>query len=78
MQFFSFYLMIWGVRGYTVDRLAAILVLTSFAIGMTALALLMLKRIDPIQYGALALASFVVIIALVLRWRSQSSAKVRT
>ena len=70
MPFFSFYLLIWGVRGYTVDRLAAVLVLTSFAIGTASVGLLLLKRIDTTQYAALALVSLVVTLGLVMRWRS--------
>jgi hypothetical protein len=74
--FFSFYLLIWGVREQAVDRPAALMVLTSTAIGIAALVLLMLRRIDAIQYAALALASFVVIVGLVMRWRwSESSAR---
>jgi hypothetical protein len=76
MPFFSFYLLIWGARGQAVDRPAALMVLTSTAIGIAALVLLMLRRIDAIQYAALALASFVVIVGLVMRWRwSESSAR---
>jgi hypothetical protein len=52
---------------------AALLVLASFAIGAAALALLLLKRIDPTQYAALMLASLVALFALALRWRSESS-----
>jgi hypothetical protein len=73
MPLFSFYLLIWGVRGYAADRFAAILVLLSFAIGIGAFLLLNLKRIDPAQYAALVLASLVVVIGLVLRWRSSES-----
>jgi hypothetical protein len=69
LPFFTFYLLLRGVRG-AVDRPAAFLVLLSFAIGMAALALLMFKRIDALQYGACALASLVVTAALVLRWRA--------
>ena len=75
---FSFYLMIWGVRGHAMDRLTALLVLLSFAIGAGALALLNLKRIDATQYAALVLASLAVVFALVMRWRSESSAEART
>jgi hypothetical protein len=78
MPFFSFYLLIWGVRGHAVDRLAALLVLVSFAIGTASVALLLLKRIDATQYGALALAYLVVVFGLVLRWRSESLAEART
>ena len=78
LPFFTFYLLIWGARGSAVDRLAALLAMMSFAIGTAALALLMLHRIDPAQYGALVLASLVVVVGLVLRWRSESSAEART
>jgi hypothetical protein len=30
---FMFYLLIWGVRGHAIDRVAALLVLLSFLIG---------------------------------------------
>jgi hypothetical protein len=74
LPFFSFYLLIWGVRGHAVDRLAALLVLTFTAIGMAAVVLLMMKRIDAIQYAVLELASLVVIAGVVVRWRwSESS-----
>jgi hypothetical protein len=78
MPFFSFYLLIWGARGHPVDRLAAALVLTLFVLGTGAIALLLLKRIDPAQYTVLCLASLVVIFGLVLRWRSEASAEART
>jgi hypothetical protein len=78
MPFFSFYLLIWGVRGHAVDRVAALLVLMSFAMGAGAIGLLLLKRIDATQYAGLALASLVVVFGLVMRWRSGSSAEVRT
>ena len=78
LPFFSFYLLIWGVRGHVVDRLAALLVLLSFAIGTGALVLLNLRRIDATQYAALVLASLVVVFALVMRWRSESSKEART
>lgn len=78
LPFFNFYLLIWGVRGHAVDRLAALLVLTFFAMGSGAIALLLLKRIDPTLYAALALASLVVVFGLVMRWRSESSAEART
>jgi hypothetical protein len=71
LPFFTFYLLIWGVRGYAVDRLAALLVLTMVLIGMASLALLLTHRIDPIQYAALKLASLVVVVGLVMRWRSR-------
>ena len=71
-----FYLLIWGVRGQAVDRLAALLVLLSTAIGIAGLVLLMLKRIDPIQYAVFVLAALVVTIGLVMRWRwSESSTR---
>jgi hypothetical protein len=70
VPFFSVYLLIWGVRGHAVDRLAALLAMMSFAIGIVALALLMLHRIDATQYGVLGLASLVVLFGLVMRWRS--------
>ena len=73
MPFFSFYLLIWGVRGHAVDRIAALLVLVLFAAGTAGVGLLLLKRIDTTQYAAIALASLVVVFALVMRWRSQSS-----
>ena len=60
----------WGVRGQPMDRLATLLVLMSFAIGTGAIGLLLLKRIDATQYGALALASLVVVFGLVMRWRA--------
>jgi Domain of unknown function (DUF4386) len=78
LPFFSFYLLIWGVRGHVVDRLAALLVLLSFAIGTGALVLLNLKRIDATQYAALVLASLVGVFGLVMRWRSESSKEART
>ena len=78
MPFFTFYLLIWGVRGHAVDRLAALLVLTFFAIGTAAVGLLLLKRIDTTLYAALALASLVVVFGLVIRWRSESSTEART
>jgi hypothetical protein len=73
---FTFYLLIWGVRGYAVDRFAALLFLLSFAIGAPALVLLLRDRIDAMQYAALALASFVALIGMVMRWRwSESSTR---
>jgi len=69
MPFFSFYLLIWGVRGHVVDRLAAFLVVLSFAIGTAAIVLLLLKRIDTAQYAALSLAYLLAVLGLVLRWR---------
>ena len=78
LPFFTFYLLIWGARGSAVDRIAALLAMMSFAIGTTALVLLMLHRIDATQYGALVLASLVVVFGLVLRWRSEPSAEATT
>jgi hypothetical protein len=78
MPFFSFYLLIWGVRGYAVDRLTALLVLTLFALGLVSVGLLMLHRIDTTQYALASLASLVVLFALVMRWRSAPSAEART
>lgn len=72
MPFFTFYLLIWGVRGYAVDRIAALLVLVLFAKGMAALVLLNLNRISPTQYAALSLASLGVVGLLVMRWRWES------
>ena len=74
LPLFSFYLLIWGVRGHAVDRLAALLVVLSFALGMGALVLLNLKRIDATQYAALELASLVVVVGLVMRWRGSEAA----
>jgi len=75
---FTFFLLIWGARGYVVDRLAAFLVVLSSAIGIAAFVLLNLKRIDATQYAALALASLVAIIGTVMRWRwSESSMPAR-
>jgi hypothetical protein len=71
-----YYLLIWGVRGQAVDRVAALLVLLSFVIGTGALVLLMLERIDATQYAALMLASFVVVVGLVMRWRWSESSEV--
>lgn len=74
--FFAFYLLIWGVRGYAVDRITALLVLVLVAVGIVALALLMGNRIDATQYAAVMLAKLVIAIGLVLRWRwSESSAR---
>jgi hypothetical protein len=78
MPLFSFYLLIWGVRGYAVDRIAALLYLGSWAIASGALVLLFLKRVDPTQYAALVLASLALVLGLVMRWRSESLAEART
>ena len=70
LPLFGFYLLIWGARGPAVDRLSAIMVLALFAAGAAGLVLLNTNRIDAMQYGAVKAASLVVVIALVLRWRS--------
>ena len=69
--FFAFYLLIWGVRGYAVDRVAALLVLVLVAAGIVALVLLMGNRIDATQYAAVMLAKLVIAIGLVMRWRHE-------
>jgi uncharacterized protein DUF4386 len=76
--FFTFYLLIWGVRGYAVDRLAALLVLTLFLMGAASTGLLMLHRIDAIQYAVVTLASLVLVFGLVMRWRSGPAAQPAT
>lgn len=78
MPFFNFYLLIWGVRGFAVDRLAALLVLMFFAIGTAALLLLLLNRVDATQYAALALASLMAVLGLVARWRSRAAASLHS
>jgi hypothetical protein len=78
MPFFTFYLLIWGVRGHVADRFAALLVLTLFAMGTGSVGLLMLHRIDATQYAVVTLASLVVLFALVMRWRSERSAPATT
>jgi hypothetical protein len=78
LPFFTFYLLIWGVRGFAVDRLAVLLVLTVFATGTAALVLLLLHRIGTSQYAALALASLVVLFGLVMRWRSEPAVGAET
>lgn len=70
LPFFTFYLLIWGVRGFDLDRLAALLALMLIAMATAATALLLLHRIDAPQYGAIKAASLVVVVALVMRWRS--------
>jgi hypothetical protein len=76
LPLFNFYLLIQGVRGYGMDRVAALLVLIFFAMGTAALVLLLLDRIDPIPYAALVLASWAVGLGLVIRWRwSESSTR---
>ena len=66
---FDFYLLIWGVRGRAVDRVAMLLVLMSTALGIGALVLLVSNRINATQYFAIKLASLLVIVGLVMRWR---------
>jgi len=78
MPFFSFYLLIWGVRGHAVDRLAALLVLTLFAMGTASVGLLLLHRINATQYAVVTLASLVVVFGLVMRWRSEPSTEAST
>jgi hypothetical protein len=73
MPFFSFYLLIWGRRGYAVDRIAALMVLTLFAMGIASVGLLLLHRIDARQYAVVTLASLVLVFGLVVRWRSEPS-----
>ena len=73
MPFFNFYLLIWGVRGHAVDRLAALLVVTIFVLGIAGVVMLLLHRINTTQYSALALTSLALVFALVMRWRSQPS-----
>ncbi len=77
MPFFSFYLLIWGARGYAVDRLAAVLVVIFFVIGTAGTGLLLLNRIAPAQYEAFVLTSLAVAIVLVMRWRSEARAESR-
>jgi hypothetical protein len=73
---FTLYLLIWGARGYALDRVATLLFLVSFTIGAVALVLLMSGRIDAIRYEAFMLASLAVLVATVLRWRwSESPAR---
>jgi hypothetical protein len=73
---FTLYLLIWGARGYALDRVATVLFLVSFAIGAVALGLLMSGRIDAIRYEAFMMASLAVLVATVLRWRwSESPAR---
>jgi hypothetical protein len=78
LPFFSFYLLIWGIRGYAVDRLAALMVLTLFAMGIASVGLLLLHRINATQYAVVTLASLVVVFGLVMRWRSEPSTEART
>jgi hypothetical protein len=69
VPFFSVYLLIWGVRGHTVDRFAAVLVLLLITIGLASLVLLFREVIDATQYAGFKLAGLVVLIGLVMRWR---------
>jgi hypothetical protein len=71
---FTTYLLIWGVRGPAVDRIAMGLFLASVAISTPALVLLMGNRIDAGQYAVLTLASMVALAGMVLRWRLAESA----
>lgn len=73
VPFFAIYLLIWGVRGYAVDRIATLMVLAQVAVGTVALVLLMGNRIDPTQYAAAMLANLVIAIGLVMRWRRMES-----
>jgi len=75
VPFFAFYLLIWGVRGDAVDRIAALLVVVLVAVGLVALVLLMGNRIDATQYGAVMLAKLVLGIGLVMRWRSEERSR---
>lgn len=72
MPFFAFYLLIWGVRGYPVDRIAAFLVLVLIAGGIVGLVLLMGNQIGATQYAGIMLAKLVLAVVLVLRWRHES------
>ena len=69
LLFFGLSLKIWGVRGYRVDRIAALLILVSIAIGIGGLVLLNLHRIEAGVYGAFVLASVVVLLGAAIRWR---------
>jgi hypothetical protein len=71
--FFAFYLLIWGVRGYAVDRAAAAMVVALFVMGLGSLVLLMSNRIDAVQYAVVVVAKLVVAIGLVMRWRREES-----
>ena len=77
LPFFTIYLLIWGVRGSAVDRLAALLALMLFAIGIGSVGMLMLHRIDTTQYAIATLATLVVVLGLVMRWRSESSTEAK-
>ena len=73
VPFFSLYLLIWGVRGYPVDRMAAVLVAVLLALGLVALVLLMGNRIDAAQYAVAMTVNLLIVIGLVLRWRRLES-----
>jgi hypothetical protein len=66
-----FYLVIRGVRGHAVDRIAAAIVAILFVLGIAGLVLLMGNRIDATQYAGVQLTKLVLAIALVLRWRHE-------
>lgn len=70
LPLFGIYFLIWGARGHALDRLAALMAVTLIALGFASLALLMLDRIDPLQYAAIKAVSLGLVVALVLRWRS--------
>jgi hypothetical protein len=71
MPFFGVYLLIWGVRGRAVDRIAALMVVALIVLGMAGLVLLMANRIDPGQYAVVQLVKLVIAIGLVMRWRQE-------
>lgn len=73
VPFFSLYLLIWGVRGYPVDRMAAVLVAVLLVLGLAALVLLMGNRIDAAQYAVVITVNLLIVIGLVLRWRHLES-----
>ncbi len=68
---FTLYLMIWGVRGHAADRIAALMVLVLFVLGVVGLVLLIGNRIDATQYAVVHLVKLVITIGLVLRWRHE-------
>jgi len=73
LLFFGIYLLIWGARGYRVDRVAALLVVIAKALGIVSVGLLMLGRIDVNQYAGLVLVSLAVVAGLVMRWRREET-----
>jgi len=73
VPFFSVYLVIWGVRGYAVDRVSALLVVVLFVLGIAGLVLLFNDGIDAIQYGVLLLVKLAIVIWLVVRWRQEET-----